>query len=402
MRGGRIRAPAAVEGTPLRILLAAVEPSGDGLGAALLQSLRKQAPPNTEYFGCGGPLMEREGFQSLFAIDSLSVMGFSEVVRALPLGFRRAKDLAQLAARKQADIAVFIDGWAFSRVGAKRLRQYSPRTAVYKFAAPQVWASRPKRVDFVRRYFSGVLTLLPFEPAYFKAVGVRAKFVGNPNFQAAWAARGDGAAFRRRYELGQDTQVLAVLLGSRISEFRRLEPRFRETVERLRARLPNLAVIALLAPSITEAARHALEGWPTPPMFIGAEEKYDAFAGVDAALAVSGTVTTELAINATPMIIAYRVDPLTAFWARRVMTTPFASVLNFAAGRAVIPEFLQENCTPDAMADALETLLTDEEARRAQCESFRPLLEMLELSGPSAADRAARTILSWIADDDDL
>ncbi len=379
-------------------MLAAVEPSGDALGAALLSSLKNMAPPDTEYFGCGGPLMESEGFRSLFPIESLSVMGFTDVARALPLGFRCADKLSKISSQKNTDAAIFIDGWAFSRIGAKRLRERSARTAIYKFAAPQVWASRPQRVQFVRQYFNGVLTLLPFEPPYFEEVGVRTKFVGNPTFQSAWSSRGDGEGFRRKHGL-QNAPVLAVLLGSRKSELLRLEPVFRETVKIVIERKPDLRVIIPLAPNISHAASQIRSEWADRVIIIEPDEKYDAFAAADAALAASGTVTTELAINNTPMIIAYKVDPLTAFWARMVVTTKFASILNVAAGRAIIPEFIQEKCKPADMANALNILLENEDARKDQLESFAPLLASLNLSGPPAAKLAAQTLLEWIATD---
>ena len=147
------------------IMLAAVEPSGDALGAALYGELNLKIP-DAELFGCGGALMAEQGFSSLFSTDSFAVMGFTDVAKALPEGFRRARQLAQEVARRNADAAILIDGWAFSRVTAKRIRALSPATKIFKFAAPQVWASRPQRVDFVKKYFDGVLTLLPFEPPF--------------------------------------------------------------------------------------------------------------------------------------------------------------------------------------------------------------------------------------------
>ena len=158
----------------------------------------------------------------------------------LPEGFKRAKELAEEAAKRNAKAAVLIDGWAFSRVAAKRLRKLSPQTKIYKYAAPQIWASRPQRVDFVKEYFDGVLTLLPFEPPYFERASVPAAFVGNPTFQRAWRERGQGDAFRARYGL-TDKTLLAVLPGSRKSEVKHLTPVFAETVEKLAAEMPRPA-----------------------------------------------------------------------------------------------------------------------------------------------------------------
>ncbi|MEL6213054.1 MAG: lipid-A-disaccharide synthase, partial [Pseudomonadota bacterium] len=314
----------------MSILLAAVEPSADALGASLVAALRDRAP-DIKVFGCGGALMGAAGFESAFDTGELAVMGFTDVVRALPVGFQRARELAALARAQAADAAVLIDGWAFSRITAKRLRALSPQTKVFKYAAPQVWASRPQRVDFVKHYFDGVLTLLPFEPPWFDRVGVQAAFVGNPTFEKAYGARGDGAAFRARHNIDASPALL-VAPGSRRSEITHIAPVFVETANLLSKQVPALKIIVAPAPAVAEETRAALATIKAPVFFAEPAEKYDAFAAADVALAASGTVTTELAINKTPTVVAYRADVLTAFWARRVVTSPFASIVNVAAG----------------------------------------------------------------------
>lgn len=380
-------------GTPLRILLAAVEPSADQIGASLIRELKEMAPTAT-FTGCGGSMMEREGFKSLFPIDAFAVMGATDVIRVAPLAMRRAKELAEVAAAHAIDVAVFIDGWAFSRLATTRLRNLSPTTTSIKFVAPQVWASRPQRVKFVKRYFDGVLTLLPFEPPFFTREGLRAEFVGNPNFQTAWHARGDETAFRVRHKLG-DAPLLAVLLGSRRREVTRLAAPFRDAVEMLAKEIPGLRIVSPLADSVDALARRRLKEWPGDPILVGADEKYDAMAAANVALTASGTASTELAINRTPMIVAYKVDPLTAFWANRVKTTPYASIVNVAADRFVIPEFIQENCVGAFIAPALEALFNDPSAYVEQAEAFDLILKELGVDGASAANLAASRILDW-------
>lgn len=380
---------------PPRIMLVAVEPSGDALGASLLRELKEIAPPGMKTLGCGGPLMAAEGFESCFPIDSLSVMGVTDVIRALPEGFRRARELTDLALAEDVDAAIFIDGWAFSRISARRMKKRGVRAKLFKFAAPQVWASRPQRVDFVKAHFDGVLCLLPFEPPYFEKVGVKAEFTGNPNFQSAWASRGDSAAFRKRHGLG-DAPLLAVLPGSRRGEVRQHLKPFEGAVRLLAERMPDLRVVTVLAPQVEERARRTMEKWPGAPIFAASEEKADAFAAADAALAKSGTVTSELAINRTAMVVAYKFDPLSAMWARRVATTKLVTILNIAAGRELIPEFLQERCQPELLAADLLALLTDEEARLEQLEAFPRLLHYLGVDGPPAARLGAEKIAEWM------
>lgn len=378
---------------PLRIMLAAVEPSADQIGASVLRALKELAPTAT-FTGCGGAEMEREGFKSLFPIDAFSVMGATDVLRAAPLAMRRARELAEVAAAHAIDVAVFIDGWAFSRLATTRLRKLSPTTTSIKLVAPQIWASRPQRVRFVKRYFDGVLTLLPFEPAYFTREGVKAEFVGNPNFQAAWRMRGDDVGFRARRKIG-DAPLLAVLLGSRKSEVLRLAKPFRDAVTLLAREVPALRVVSPVSPNVDALVRKTMAGWPGDPTLVGPDEKYDAMAAANVALAASGTASTELAINRTPMVVAYKVDPLSAFWARRVKTTPYASIINVAADRFVIPEYIQENCEGPPIAAALLSLFEDPSAFVEQAAAFDLILKELGVDGPDAARLAAERILDW-------
>lgn len=377
-----------------KIMLVAVEPSGDAIGAALIRELKK-LHPEASFAGCGGPAMAAEGFHSLFPIDALAVMGLADALRALPEAARRAEELTRLAETGVVSTAVFIDGWGFSRLCAEKMRGRAPRVKLFKLAAPQVWASRPKRVHKARALFDGVLCLLPFEPPLFEKAGARAFFIGNPNFQAAWRARGDGARFRERHGLG-NAPLLAVLPGSRKAEVKRHLGPFGGAARLLARRMPGLRVVAVIPPHLKERAEKRIARWPGEPIFAEPEEKADAFAAADAALAKSGTVTTEIAINGTPMVVAYKVDPLTAFWIRRTAVSPFATILNVAAKREVIPEFLQGECRARLLADALERLLNDREARLDQLEAFPRLLAYLGVDGPDAAKLAAEKLLEWM------
>ena len=376
-----------------KILLAAVEPSADAIGASLIAEIRRRSP-DAQIIGCGGALMEREGLQSLFDISPLSVIGFLDVLRAAPAAYTRADLLAEAVARDKPDIVVLIDGWAFSRLVAVRLKKTSPETTVVKMVAPQVWASRASRVKFVKQHFDAVLCLLPFEPPYFARAGVRAEFIGNPNFQAAWRARGDGAAFRARHRL-HDAPTLAVLLGSRKAEIARLARPFGDAVGLLAERVPGLRVVAPVSPNVDRQARAKLSSFPGDPIIVGAEEKYDAMAAANAGLTASGTASTELAINRTPMVVAYKLDPISAAWARSVLKIPYVSIINVAGGRFVIPELLQEDCDGPNLAGALLPLFKDAEAYVEQGAAFDTILKTLGVDGAPAAAIAAQRVLEW-------
>ncbi len=378
-----------------KILLAAVEPSADAIGASLIAEIRRRVP-EAKFLGCGGAAMAGEGFQSLFDIDPLSVIGFMDVIRAAPAAYSRADALTEAVVLEKPDIIVLIDGWAFSRLVAVRVKRRAPEMTIVKLAAPQVWASRAGRVNFVKDHFDAVLCLLPFESPYFTRAGVRAEFVGNPNFQSAWRARGDGAAFRARHRLGE-APVLAVMLGSRKSEISRLSRPFSEAAALLADRVPGLRVVSPVAPSVDRQARARLSMFAGDPIVVGADEKSDAMAAANVGLTASGTASTELAINRTPMVVGYKLDPLSAIWARAVLKIPYVSIINIAGGRFVIPELLQEDCDGPNLAGALLPLFTDPEAYVEQGAAFDTILKSLGVDGAPAAAIAASRILDWAA-----
>ncbi|MEM8937306.1 MAG: lipid-A-disaccharide synthase [Pseudomonadota bacterium] len=379
------------------ILISAVEPSGDLLGAALMAAIQK-TDSGTEFFGCGGQSMSEAGLASLFPIDALSVFGPVDALMAAPRAYSCARKLARAAAQHKPEAAVLIDSWVFSRMAAAAIRKASPSTTLIKYVAPQVWASRPTRAKTLARLFDGVLTLFEFEPHWFEQEGAKARFVGNSTFQRASDEKGDGAAFRARHNLG-DAPLLVVALGSRRGEVLRLADPFREACARVREVEPRLKICITAAPAVFEETKRTAQTFPSPTHVVGPEERYDAFAAATAALAASGTVSSELAIHEAPLVVGYKVSSLAAFYLRRVITTDHVTLLNIAAGREVIPEFLQENCTGEALAEALIPLICNPEARNAQSAAVKKALPALGVSGPAAADLAADTVLEWIGVD---
>lgn len=375
-----------------RIMLVAVEPSADAIGASLMNAIQSIAP-ETDLFGCGGERMVSAGFKTLFAIDALAVMGFTDVAAVYFKAHDFARLLVEQALAKRADTVVFIDGWAFSRICASRFRKHAPHIRLVKYAAPQVWASRPQRVDFVRDHFDQVLCLLPFEPDWFERAGVAAAFVGNPNFEAARAAATDGLAFRARHSLGE-SPILLLALGSRRNELKYCGPALIETAKAMKERIGGLRIVAPLAPSIADAAQAMLASLGDDVIILTTAEKYESFSAATAALAVSGTVTTEIALCGAPQAIAYRADALTAFWARRVVTTKYASIINVAADTLLIPEFIQEACTVGALVKAVEPLLTDGAARERQRAAVAQVVRQFLVEGETPSERAAHLVLS--------
>ena len=375
-------------------MFCAVEASGDALGAVLMEAL-KAKHSNIEFFGCGGVLMEAAGLESHFPIDPFSVIGPVAALKAAPAAFKRARELGALAAARQADAAILIDGWSFMRLAAKEIIKQAPATKRIKYVAPSVWGSRPGRAKQAAALYDGILTLFEFEPPWFEKDGVEALFVGHSAFQTAASKSNGGAAFRAKHNL-QDKKLLAVLPGSRMGEVRRLTEPFQKTIEILRGVVPDFQLVIPAAPAVEQAVHASADQWLGGALIVGADERYDVYAAADAALAASGTATTELAINKTPMVVGYRFHPITAAWVKRIVTIKYASMVNIMADREVIPEFLQDKCQPEAMAEALAPLLSDTAERRAQLEDFPAQLAKVGVGGAPAAGLAADAVLRWM------
>ena len=378
----------------LTVMVCAVEPSGDALGAALMAALKQRAP-EIRFNGCGGPAMAAEGLISLFDIAAFSVMGPVDALKALPTAQRCARQLAEEAAKTQADAVIMIDSWAFSRLAAEKIRKAAPQAKLIKYVAPQVWASRPKRAAVLSHLFDGLITLFEFETPWFEEHGTPTVCAGHSGFQGLSQEPDAGKAFRQTYGLGE-APVVVLALGSRRAEIHQLTDRFCAAIDIVRRDHPTLRLVVPVAPGCADDIGAALEGWDAAPLLIGAEEKAAAFDAADAGLIASGTLSTELALRATPMVVAYRFGPITAAWGRAVVTTRWASLINIASGEEIIPEFVQEKCRPPAMAAALSELLTNPDARARQLDAFPAALARLGAGGPPAANKAAEAILSWI------
>jgi lipid-A-disaccharide synthase len=238
---------------------------------------------------------------------------------------------------------------------------------------------------------------LPFEPPWFERHGLATTYVGHPIIETA-AGQGDGARFRQAHGIAPDAKVLTVLPGSRRGEIQRLLPVFGETARALATRHPGLRVAVPTVETVAAPVREAVRSWPGDPILIeGDGEKYDAFAASDAALAASGTVALELGLARVPSVIAYRVNPISAFVVRRMLTTKYANLVNIMLDRPAVPELLQENCTPEKLTAAIDALLTDPAAVAAQRAAYDEVAGMMLLpDGAVPGDRAAQVVLDAI------
>ena len=371
-----------------KIMLVAGEPSGDLLGAPLMRALRKIAP-EVEYVGIGGPAMASEGLRSIVPFDDLSVMGLAEVLpRALKL-LGHIKATASFAKKTQPLALITIDSPGFSFRLARRLRDESFKKI--HFVAPSVWAWRPGRARKIAPLYDHLLTLLPFEPPYFETEGLPATFVGHPVLDRTTA--GNGPAFRQRLGIAADRRVILVLPGSRQSETSRLLPIFEAALRRCIETHPDVQAVVPTVPGVAAAVRTAVAAWPNNAIVVTDEtDKADAFACATAALAASGTVALELALAKVPMVIAYNVNALTAFIARRLVKTRYVSLVNILLQREAVPELLLERCRPDLIAMELDRLLDDPANAATQVAAFEAALAMLASPDGSPSSMAARVV----------
>ena len=376
------------------IFLIAGEPSGDLIASRLMVALKRRTGNRVRFAGIGGPLMAEQGLESLFPYSELSLMGFLEVVPHIGRLLGRVRATVRTARRLRPAAFVSVDVPGFALRVVRRLK--GAGFPLIHYVAPTVWAYRAGRAAEIARYLDHVLCLFPFEPPYFEAEGLDASFVGHPLIEEP-IGEADGPDFRKRLGIAPAQPVIAALPGSRASELRRHEPVFAETVRTLARRIEGLRVLVPTLPQNRAAVADKTASWGAPVTVVeGKAEKYAAFAASDAALTASGMATLELALAALPMIVCYRVNPLTAAIARRILIVPHIAMPNIIAERRAAPEFVQRDCSPQRLVPALEQLLQDPGQRHDQIESFREIAARLGRGGPPPSERAAEVILDVI------
>ena len=380
----------------INLMLVCGEPSGDALGAQLMAGLKQLAGGHVHFSGVGGLAMAREGLKSLYPLDDTAVMGLREVVPAIPAILRRVKQAVDFAVQTRPDAVVVIDSPDFTHRVARAIRKRDPAIPTVDYVAPQVWASRAYRAKAMAHYFDLVLALFPFEVAFFEKYGLKAAFVGHPVIERAARMTG-GEELRARLGIAGDAPLLVLLPGSRTSEIRFILPLFYRAVKILARKIPGLVTVLPTVPHVTSKVRAATQIWPTQlHVLIGEADKYAAFDAADVALAASGTVTAELALAHTPMVVGYRVGGLTYFLSKFLMTVTHITLINILLGREAVPEFLQSHATPENLAAAVERLFRDAAARGAQIDAMKEFGRLLGEGDEAPSLRAARVLLEFV------
>ena len=384
------------EETPL-IWLIAGEPSGDLIGARLIAALNERAGGRFRIAGIGGEAMESAGLQSRFPISDIAVMGLIEIIPRIPLIKRRMRETIAQIKQDNPAIVVSIDVPGFCYDVWKGLR--GTDIPLVHYVAPTVWAWRPDRAKKFARELDHLMALLPFEPPYFEKEGLDCTFVGHPVLEGG-ADKGDGLRFRTQHGIGAQATAICVLPGSRRGELKRLAEVFRQSAKIIAAKHPDAVfvfpTVSYLKTQVTELA----ESWPGRTVVVGSiAEKFDAMQACDVAMAASGTVSLELAMARVPHIVAYRMNALTVRIVKLLhgVNQKFVNLVNILLDREVVPEFIQERCRSDLIADYICRLLADPALRENQMNSIDSALSMLRPASGSPSAAAASVVASLMA-----
>ena len=372
--------------------MVAGEASSDQLAAHLIGAL-KQHLPDAKFYGIGGPKMQREGFESLGPAETLAVRGYAEVLRHYRAITSMRRQLLRRLLKDRPDVFIGVDGSDFNLWLEKRLKRSGIPTI--HFVSPSIWAWRKNRMDKIIQSVSHILALYPFEPELYEGTAVKCSYVGHPLADVI-PLEIDQMAVRERLGVAPDRPVIALLPGSRQSELHFMAETFVETAKLLLERYPGLQ---FLVPLVSRETRLQFETalWKLKadelPFTLMFGHAADAVAASDAVLVASGTATLETALVGRPMVIAYKMSP----WSWRLMRSmrylPWVGLPNILAGRYVVPEFLQDDATPENLAQALGNLLVDRQARAGITRVFDSIHRLLR---QNTAQKAADAVLPYL------
>lgn len=377
------------------IFLIAAEESGDRLAAGLMQAIRARLGTNVTFSGIGGRHMAEEGLVSLFPIEALSIIGLVAVAQKLPMILARIKEATDAVIAAHPDILVIVDSPDFTHRVARRVRKRAPSIPIVDYVSPTVWVWRPGRAKKMRAYVDRLLAVLPFETeVHRKLGGPPCTYVGHPLMEHLDSLRPNDAELKRR---SAAPPILLLLPGSRGSEIKRNMVTFGVTLKLLKAQGVAFEAVLPTVPHLLERVRDAAANWQVvPKIIVSDDDKRAAFRSARAALAKSGTVTLELALARVPMIAVYRVTPIEAFIARRVIQTTSIILPNIILGDNVIPEFLQDDFTPEKLVPALRDVLADTPLRKRQLDAFARLDGIMSTGGKTPGERAAEIVIETL------
>ncbi|RKR02752.1 lipid-A-disaccharide synthase [Maricaulis maris] len=379
------------------VFLVAAERSGDLLGAGLARELRSLTSGAITLSGIGGSAMAEQGVVSAMSIDGLNILGWIDGLRAYKRVKAAVAEAVDAIIAAKPDTVVLIDSWGFTLRVARGVRAINPAIRLVKYVGPQVFATRPGRAAVLAATVDELLTILNFDGPYYEPHGLPVTFVGNPTLERL--PTGDGPAFRQRHGVTGEESVLVVLLGSRPSEIRRMTKPFVKALERLTRRHPGLRLVLPVADPVATQVDAVMARHPVlaSAIRVGEDEKADAFAAADVALACSGTVVTELATAGVPTVASYKLGWITWGLVRafNLLKTPHISLVNIAADERIVPEVIQLACTGANLSAAVEPLLGSAGKRAEISAKLKAVTAELRGSG-QASRRAAEAVLAGL------
>ncbi|HEY8857725.1 MAG TPA: lipid-A-disaccharide synthase [Rugosibacter sp.] len=375
-----------------RIAMVAGEASSDQLAAHLIAALKPQLS-DASFYGIGGPKMQREGFDSRWPAEKLAVRGYFEALRNYREIARMRRQLLKTLLKDRPDIFIGVDGYDFNVWLEKKLKRAGIPTV--HFVSPSIWAWRKSRLTKIVKSISHILALYPFEPALYAQTSVRCSYVGHPMADVI-PLQTNRDAMRVRLDIPLDQQVIALLPGSRQAELHYMAETFIAMAQLLHERNPN---VLFLVPMATGQTRLQFETalWKLKanelPLKIMFGHSLDALAACDVALVASGTATLEAALVGRPMVITYKISPWSWRLMRHMGYQPWIGLPNILAGRFVVPEFLQDDATPENLAQAVGNLLADQKTQIAIQRVFADIHIQLR---QNTAQKAAAAILPYL------
>lgn len=376
------------------LFIVAAERSGDELGAALIRDL-KICDESISIEGIGGESMALAGTPSLMDITGLNILGFVEALKNYSLVRRKVRECVDIILQKSPDAVILIDSWGFMVRVAARLKAAGFKGKIIKYVAPQVWAMRSGRSKTLARSVDLLLSIQPMDAPYFERHGLETIYVGNPVFDTDFS-KSQGAAVETKYDL-QNRSLLSVWFGSRPSEIATLAEDFKKTVLSLKQTFPDLVICIPIVESIkAQLEPHLTELEPLKDVHIvGETDKLAVMAASTAALACSGTVTSQLAGFGVPTVVAYRLNTITYFLAKQIFKPDHISIVNIAADRELMPEFIQDDVSPSILAKAVSQYLDSAKARDFASQALLAQTRLMGVgTGQKASEKAAQAILA--------
>jgi len=364
------------------------EPSGDLYAGALVAELGRREP-GVSVWGFGGERMQAAGAELVGTFEGLAVTGLTEALRVIPRSYAMYRRLVAAAARRRPDVFVAIDFPDFNfRVMTAIHRLGIP---VVYYISPQLWAWRPSRMATMQRFVDKVLVIFPFEAPLYERAGVPVEFVGHPLVDLARASQ-PRDAFLRAHGLAPDAPTVALLPGSRPNEVRRIAPILASALPLIRAHVPGVQFVVARAPGLSDAL---FAPWDSSGVTIVEGRADDVLAASDVVVTASGTATVQTALHERPMIVVYQLSPMTYRLGKPFVKVDTYAMPNLVAGRRIVPELIQDECTPARIAEETVALLLDPARRGVVQTALRDVRERLGASGASA--RAAAAVLDLAA-----